>query len=107
MNLINVLLAIVAVGMFPFAILSTVILSYAIRSGPRIGVLTERSFIALAIAFMLGSGALLTINRLLGHALFPTDIATVVFSVSLIVLGAVPVNWVRLWYQGKLGEDAA
>lgn len=96
--------------MFPFAVLSTVILYYAVgtaEEGGRVGALNERAFIALDICFMLGSGALLTINRLTDHAFFPTAVAAPIFSVSLIILGLIPINWVRLWYQGKLGQDDA
>lgn len=102
---IDALLAAFAVLMFPFAVVSTLILWHAARSGSRIGALTERSQIAGAICVMLGSGALLTLNRLAGHAFFPVEVAAPVFSISLIVLGLVPVNWVRLWYSGKLGQD--
>jgi hypothetical protein len=101
---IDAILAVVAVLMFPFAVLSTVVLWYAAHARPRVGALTERAFIGLDICVMLGSGSLLTVNRLMGHPLFPTAVATAVFSLSLIVLGAVPINWVRLWHRGELGE---
>ena len=105
MSVIDAALATFAVLVFPFAVVSTGILWHYGRAGSRIGALTERSQIAVAICVMLGSGALLTLNRLTDHAFFPVEVAAPVFSLSLIVLGLVPVNWVRLWYQGKLGGD--
>jgi hypothetical protein len=106
MNPLDAMLAAFAILVFPFAVASTLILWMASRSGPHVGALSERSYIALDICLMLGSGAALTINRLTDHAFFQVDVARIVFSVSLIILGLVPLNWVRLWYSGKLGERA-
>lgn len=105
MNAVDVALAAFAVLVFPFALVSTLLLWHYGRAGARIGALTERSQIAVAICVMLGSGAMLTLNRLMDHAFFPVSVAAPIFSLSLIVLGLVPVNWLRLWYQGKLGGD--
>jgi hypothetical protein len=101
--MIDGLLAAFAVLMVPFAVVSTVILFYAARQVPRVGALTERTFIGADICLMLLSGAGLTINRFTGYALFPLDVARGIFSVSLILLGLVPIWWVILWYQGRLG----
>lgn len=101
---VDVLLALTALTMVPFAVFSTVVLAYASRDGAQLGALTERTFIALDICVMLVSGAGLTVNRLTGYSLFPIEVGRIIFSVSLIALGFVPMVWVVLWYRGKLGE---
>ena len=99
------LLSVLVVVLVPFSWISAVILVRAARHKPRIGALTERAAIAIAIAVMVTAGGLLTINRTADHAFFPVDAARVVFSIAIIVVGAVPLAWTWLWVTGGLGED--
>lgn len=100
------LLSVLVVVLVPFSWLSAVVLLRAARRKPRIGALTERAAIAIAIAIMVTAGGLLTINRTTEHTLFPVEIARVVFSLAVIVVGAVPLGWTWLWYSGRLGDGA-
>lgn len=98
------LLAALVVILVPFSWLSALVLWRAARQPPRINVLTERAGIAIAIAIMVTSGGLITINRNAEHAFFGVDAARVLFSLSLIVIGAFPVAWTVLWFFGRLGD---
>lgn len=104
MSVDDVLAALVIV-LVPFSWLSAVILWRAARRPPRIGALTERAAIAVAIAVMVTAGGLITLNRSSEHAFFGVDAARVIFSLAIIVVGAVPVAWTALWFFGRLGES--
>lgn len=101
----DALLSVLVVVLVPFSWVSAVILIRAARQRPRIGALTERAVIAVAIAIMVTAGGVITVNRNADHAFFPIEAARVVFSLAVIVVGAVPLGWTYLWFAGKLGQD--
>lgn len=103
MTLDQVLSGLVIV-LVPFAWISAYVLIRAGRRHPRIGALTERAVIAVAIAVMVTAGGLLTLNRNADHAFFDTAVARIIFSLSLLAIGTVPVAWTVLWFLGRLGE---
>lgn len=86
------------------SVISTVLLIGEANKRPRIGALTERAIIGVAIAVMVISGCLLTINRINGYSLFPIEVARLVFLASLILLEFVPVIWLYLLFTRKLGD---
>lgn len=86
------------------SIISTVLLVGEANKRPRIGALVERAIIGVAIAVMVVSGSLLTINRINGYALFPIEAARNLFLASLIVLEFVPVLWLFLLFTRRLGD---
>jgi hypothetical protein len=99
------LLSVLVVILVPFSWVSAVVLAHAAYQRPRIGALTERAVVAVAIAVMVTAGGLLTVNRTSDHSLFPVDIARIVFSLAVIAVGSVPLAWTYLWFRGRLGED--
>ena len=101
---IDLVLAMLVIVLVPFSWVSAAILYHAARSGPQLGALTERTLIAAVIGVMVTSAGGLTLNRITGYSLFPIDFARIIFSLSVIALASVPVAWVVLWYQGRLGE---
>lgn len=101
------ILAVVIFVMVPFAWISFLVLAHAARGPRRIGALTERAVIAFAIAIMVTTGALLTYNRSADSPVLTVDAARILFSLSLIVIGAVPVGWTVLWLTGRLGDGKA
>ncbi len=101
---IDFLLAMLVLLLVPFSWISAFILYRAARSGPQLGALTERTIIACVIGIMVTSAGGLTLNRITGYSAFPIDIARIIFSLSVIALASVPLGWVVLWYQGRLGE---
>lgn len=103
MSVDNVLAALVIVLM-PFSWLSALVLVRAARRPPRIGALTERAIIAIAIAIMVSAGGLLTYNRTIDYDLFGIEAARVMFSLSVILIGTLPVAWTVLWFFGRLGQ---
>ena len=103
MTLESILVAL-SLALVPFSIISVALLVNEARKPPRIGALTERAMIAVCIAAMVISGTLLTINRINGYALFPIEVARVVFLSSLILLEFVPVFWLALLATNNLGS---
>lgn len=97
-------LSLLAIVLAPFSVLSTAVLWHAARGKPRIGALTERAALALVIAVMVCSGALITLNRLTSNFLFPLEWARLLFLSSLVLLACVPVAWLFLWLTNRLGE---
>lgn len=97
-------LAVVIFVMVPFAWVSAFVLAHAARGPRRIGALTERAVIAFAIAIMVTTGALLTYNRSTDSPVLTVEGARILFSLSLIVIGAIPVFWTALWLTGRLGD---
>jgi hypothetical protein len=100
---IDLLLAALVIVLVPFSWLSAFILFRAARSGPQVGALTERTIVACVVGIMVTSAGGLTLNRVTGYTLLPLDAARIVFSLSVIALASVPVAWVVLWYEGRLG----
>lgn len=98
------LLVVLSLALFPFSVLSMLILLYEARKPPRIGALTERAVIAADITAMVVSGTVLTINRVTGYSLFPVEVARVLFLASLVLLEFVPVVWTVLLFTGRLGD---
>ena len=86
------------------SIISTVLLVGEANKRPRIGALVERAIIGVAIAVMVVSGSLLTINRINGYSLFPIEVARILFLGSLIMLEFVPVLWLFLLFTRRLGD---
>lgn len=105
MNLDDIL-AYLVYALVPFAWVSTAILWWAARRPPRIGALTERTVIAFVIAVFLTSIAVIVYNSESERFLFPTEVARIVFRVSVLIIGLVPVSWVILWASGRLGGKA-
>lgn len=103
---IDDLLAGLVLVLVPFSWLSSLVLLRAARRPPRIGALSERAAIALAIAIMVTAGGLITFNRTADHAFFPVDVARIIFSLAIIAVGSVPVAWTILWLTGRLGEGS-
>ncbi len=103
MSIDDVLAALVII-LVPFSWLSTFILWRAARPRPRIGALTERAVIAFAIAIMVTAGGLLTLNRTADYPFFGVEVARVIFSLSVVTIGMVPVSWTLMWFFGRLGE---
>lgn len=102
--MIDTALAVLVVILVPFSWISSAVLYRASRAGPTIGALTERTIVAIVIGVMVTSAGGLTLNRITGYSLFPIEVARIVFSLSVIALASIPVAWVVLWYQGRLGE---
>jgi hypothetical protein len=98
------LLATLVIVLTPFSWLSAVILWRAARQRPRIGVLTERAVIAVAIGIMVTTGGILTFNRNADHSLFGVEAARIIFSLAVVAIGIVPVYWTVIWFLGRLGE---
>lgn len=99
------LLAGLVILLTPFSWVSAFILWRAARLPPRIGALTERAVIAVAIAIMVSAGGLLTLNRTTDHSLFPVEVARIIFSLSVVTIGMIPLAWTLLWFFGRLGQD--
>lgn len=98
------LLAFLIFALLPFAWTSTVVLIWAARRKPRIGALTERAAIAFVIAVFLTAIAIIVWNTESDRILFPTEVARVVFRITVLGLGLIPVAWVILWWTGRLGR---
>lgn len=101
---IDDLLAVLVYGLVPFSVFSAAVLVWAARQPPRIGALTERAVIAVIIAVFISSIALLVYNTETGRTIIDQEAARIVFRVSVLLLGLVPVSWVILWLTGRLGE---
>lgn len=97
-------LALMVYALVPFAWFSAGVLWYAARKPPRIGALTERAYIAIVIAVFLSSIAVLVANSEAKSAFLGVEIARIIFRLSVLVLGFVPVAWVLLWATGRLGD---
>jgi hypothetical protein len=95
-------LALLVYALVPFAWVSAGILFWAARRPPRIGALTERSWIALVIAIFLTSISVIVFNSESGQTLLAVEVARVIFRASVVLLGLVPVSWVVLWASGRL-----
>lgn len=99
-------LVILSLVLFVPCIVSVVLLVQEANKEPHIGALTERAVIGIDIAVMVGSGVLITINRITGYSLFPIEVARFVFLGSLILLEFVPVFWLYLLLTRRLGAGS-
>lgn len=99
------LLALLTYALLAPAWVSTAILLMAAWKRPRIGALTERAAIAFVIAVFLTAIAVIVYNTESDQSLFAVEVARVVFRVSVLFLGLVPVGWCLLWLAGRLGES--
>lgn len=99
-------LSVLALALAPFSVISTVLLARSAVIRPRIGALVERTVIAVVIAVMVVSGALITLNRISGYSLFPVEVSRLLFLLSLITLAMVPVAWLALYVTGRLGDGS-
>ena len=89
----------------PAAWVSTGILTVLAAMRPRINVLTERAAIGFLIACFLTSSAAIRLNTVADNAFFPVEIARLVFLVSALGIGSVPVAWLVMFVTGHLGEN--
>lgn len=102
--MIDDILAVLVYLLVPFAWLSTGVLAYAASGKPRVGALVERTWIAFVIAIFLTTVAVIVFNTESDQALIQIEIARIIFRVSVLLLGLVPVAWVILWLTGRLGK---
>lgn len=84
--------------------LSFAVLGRAAARPPRIGALTERTFIAFTIAMLGSMSVLITTNTDLGRPWFDVPTASLIFRMSIIAVLAIPSGWLVLWFLGRLGE---
>lgn len=82
---------------------SFVVLGRAAVQRPRIGALTERTVIAFIIAVLGTVSSLLRSNTDSGFALFPAQVAALIFAVTILVVLSVPTAWLVLWFTNRLG----
>lgn len=80
------------------------VLGRAAFQRPRIGALTERTFIAFVLAVLGTISSLLRYNTDSGFALFPQPIAALLFASTMLVVLAIPTAWLVLWLLGRLGQ---
>lgn len=71
---------------------------------PRIGALTERTFIAVIIAVLGTVSAVLVYNTDHGRILFAIEVSALVFRLAILAILAVPSIWLIVWIRGGLGE---
>lgn len=102
--MIETLLSWLVFALVPITWLSTGILAVFAIQRPRIGALTERAAIALIISLLITASAILVLNTMTGRALFDADAARLIFRISLLGLGLVPVAWLYLFFANRLGS---
>ncbi len=83
---------------------SFLVLGHAAFRRPRIGALTERTFIAFVLAVLGTVSSLLRYNTDSGFALFPQPVAALVFASTMLVVLTIPTVWLVLWLMGRLGQ---
>jgi hypothetical protein len=83
--------------------LSCLLLGYFAIRAPRIGALSERTFIALAIAALGTVASLIVLNTDGGHPLFDAATASILFRCTMLVVLAIPSIWLVLYVMGRLG----
>jgi hypothetical protein len=98
-DLTGMLFALTAVSWVSFAVLGR-----AAWVKPRIGALTERAFIAVIIAMLGTVSCLIVWNTDHGYLLFPREIASLLFRLSVLAVLTVPAIWLALWLAGRLGQ---
>lgn len=84
---------------------SFVVLGRAAYQRPRIGALTERTFIALVIAVLGTFSCVLALNTDAGRPLLDAATASLIFRLVIIAVLAVPAIWLALWFLGRLGPS--
>lgn len=84
---------------------SFVVLARAAFSGPTIGALTERTFIAALLAVLGTVSTILILNSDTGQTAIDRTTAQLIFRTTLVVILAVPTGWLFLWLTGSLGGD--
>lgn len=82
---------------------STALLVRAAIQSPRIGALTERAAIAVILSVFGSVCVILVLNTDSGQALFPLEVARIVFRVCLLALLFIPVYWLGLYLTNRLG----
>jgi hypothetical protein len=83
---------------------SFVVLGRAAYRKPRIGALTERTFIAFVLAVLGSISCVLRYNTDSGLSLFPLPVAALLFASTMLVVLAIPTAWLVLWLLGRLGQ---
>jgi hypothetical protein len=83
---------------------SFVVLGHAALEPPRIGALSERAFIAFIIAVLGSVSCVIVANTDAGQPWFDTQVASLLFRLTILAVLAVPTVWLILWYSGRLGQ---
>lgn len=73
---------------------------------PRIGALSERTFIGAVIAFLGTVASIIVYNTDHDRILFDQQTAALLFRESIVAVLMVPTIWIILFFAGKLGQDS-
>lgn len=83
--------------------LQTLLLGWAGFGGERIGALDERTFVGFVIAMLGTVSCLIVYNTDHGRSLFPSEVASLLFRLSILAVLSIPAIWVALALWRKLG----
>ena len=86
--------------------LSIIILIRPTLTRPRIGALSERTFVAFAIAFLGTVASAIVYNTDHDRTLFDAQTAALLFRLAIVGILLIPAMWIVLYVTDKLGQGS-